>query len=337
MKKLKSILQLFFRHCPRDAITALGYAIFHPFLNEDEQEDMISRLDVLLTDAHGWTVAAVLHVMGNGRFKDLPMEYYEEEFTKQKVPGKLAPRSDFRQPRAEDDLQFIMDPSMAIYRYPSSYIYPAGHPITLSKKTTYFEVTFNFSEGCYRGIGKDGRDIGEGKGGDDATPSNVTNEIDEEHYFSVGVRSKVSQLLPGGGAISWESIWNTGSEDGYKTARKAAFGISPTEHDGKHIIGCGMNSLERKIFFSVNGKVLPAWFSTSKSLQLPIITLHNCDMSLDGFLVNFGRTKFIFEDANTSDWVWDGEVPQVDGIHLIHRPGQDVIIRDGRFILPRDY
>ncbi|KAF3146259.1 hypothetical protein TWF594_003576 [Orbilia oligospora] len=166
MKKLESIPQLFFRHCPRDAITALGYPIFHPFLKEDEQEDMISRLDVLLTDAHGWTVAAALHVMGNGRFKDLPMEYYEGGFTKQKVPGKLALRSDFRQPRAEDDLQFIMDPN---------------HPITLSKKTTYFEVTFNFSEGYYRGIGKDGRDIGEGKGGDGATPSNVTNEIDEEH------------------------------------------------------------------------------------------------------------------------------------------------------------
>ncbi|KAF3104926.1 hypothetical protein TWF102_002691 [Orbilia oligospora] len=199
MKKLESIPQLFFRHCPRDAITAVGYPIFHPFLKEDEQEDMISRLDVLLTDAHGWTVAAALHVMGNGRFKDLPMEYYEGGFTKQKVPGKLALRSDFRQPRAEDDLQFIMDPSMATYRYPSSYIYLADHPITLSKKTTYFEVTFNFSEGYYRGIGKDGRDIGEGKGGDDATPSNVTNEIDEEHYVSVGVRSKVGQLLPGEG------------------------------------------------------------------------------------------------------------------------------------------
>ncbi|KAF3116155.1 hypothetical protein TWF103_009381 [Orbilia oligospora] len=236
MKKLESIPQLFFRHCPRDAITAVGYPIFHPFLKEDEQEDMISRLDVLLTDAHGWTVAAALHVMGNGRFKDLPMEYYEGGFTKQKVPGKLALRSDFRQPRAEDDLQFIM-----------------------------------------------------------------------------------------------------GSEDGYRTARKAAFGISPTEHDGKHIIGWGMNFLDRKIFFSVNGKMLPAWFSTSKSLQLPIITLHNCDMFLDEFLVNFERTEFFFEDANTPDWAWDGEVPEVDGIHLIHRPDQDGIIRDGRFILPRDY
>ncbi|EGX46093.1 hypothetical protein AOL_s00110g257 [Orbilia oligospora ATCC 24927] len=361
MKNLKFILQLFFRHCPRDAITALGYPIFHsknPFLNEDEQEDMISQLDVLLTDAHGWTVAAILHAMGNGRFKDLPIEYYEGEFTKQKVPGKLALKSSFGQFRTEDGLQFIIDPSMAIYRHSSPDIYFADHPITLSKKTTYFEVTFNFSEAYYRGIGKDGNDIGEVKGGHDVTPSNATNEIDEEHYFSVGVMSKVSQLLPGEGGYKLgiecssdgairtifthskgakciSQLWNTGSEDGYRTARKAAFGISPTEHDGKHVIGCGMNSLDRIIFFSVNGKMLPAWFSTSKSLQLPTITLRDCDMFLHGFSVNFGRTKFVFEDANAPDWVWDGEVPEVDGIHLIHRPDQDGIIRDGGFMLPR--
>ncbi|KAF3178626.1 hypothetical protein TWF788_007355 [Orbilia oligospora] len=349
IRRLKSILQLLFRHCPRDAIDALVYPIFHhknPFLNEDEQEAMISQLDVLLTDTHGWSAAELLHVMGNDRFKDLPIEYYEGEFTKQKVPSKLAPQTDFSKFRTEDGLEFIIDPNMATYKLPSPYIYLSDHPITLSKKTTYFEVIFTFSAGYYRGMGKNERDVKEGRAGDEITASNVTKKTGEGQYFSVGLRSKVSQLLPGedgyklgigcssNGAIRSivthpmgikciSQVWNTGSEDGCRTSRKTAFGISPTEHDGKHVIGCGMNSLEGKIFFTVNGEMLPLWFSTSKSPQFPIITMHNCDRLLDGFLVNFGKTEFAFEDANIPDWVWDGEVPKTDGMHLTNCPDQD--------------
>ncbi|KAF3912457.1 hypothetical protein ABW20_dc0103971 [Dactylellina cionopaga] len=79
-----------------------------------------------------------------------------------------------------------------------------------------------------------------------------------------------------------------------------------------HVIGCGINSLDGKIFFTRNGKMLPRVFQAPIGQQFPIINTNECNGLLSEIKMNFGRSKFAFDQANTPGWIWDEQTPDAE-------------------------
>ncbi|KAF3925776.1 hypothetical protein ABW20_dc0101227 [Dactylellina cionopaga] len=68
--KLKSILGLLFEFAPIDAVAALAFPMFqseNSILSENEQSNLIFKVDPLHTDIHGWAISDYLQVVGRDR------------------------------------------------------------------------------------------------------------------------------------------------------------------------------------------------------------------------------------------------------------------------------
>ncbi|KAK6495093.1 hypothetical protein TWF481_003121 [Arthrobotrys musiformis] len=342
IKGIKLILGLLFRYCPTDAICALRYYIFEPknlFFFEKEQQEATSTLNLFSPDIHGWGAADILKAMNNDRFyKYLRKGVYDVTVGEHKTPTKfvIGALSDGSYiDSSSEGLKFTLgkencsrDTGDANYRTltyahlehevpggtktgnGSSMVYFAEHPIPLTKKTTYFELTFNLT----------------------GASGSTKVSAKKSPYFSVGIRSKLHAPIHGKGnqlgvecdlqgvvRTLFEQRGNISvSSKGWKTKAQSH---SEEQHPfrmmlehGSHVVGCGTNPLEGKIFFTVNGRMLPHHFPTMKAQQFPIVTLQNCQELVDGFEANFGRTNFAFEDANVTGWEWDGVVPEPSGV-----------------------
>ncbi|KAF3935083.1 hypothetical protein ABW20_dc0110507 [Dactylellina cionopaga] len=79
----------------------------------------------------------------------------------------------------------------------------------------------------------------------------------------------------------------------------------------KHVAGCGVNPLDGKIFFTINGKMLPQAFEAPAGRLFPVISQVQCDGWLTGFKANFGELPFEFENANIPGWEWDTNPPEL--------------------------
>ncbi|KAK6498198.1 hypothetical protein TWF506_004437 [Arthrobotrys conoides] len=364
--KMKHILRLLFRHCPTDAICALRYLVFLPgneFLDDKEQREIASEADPLATDNHGWTTAALLHVLNNDRFKHLQVEGYEKTFNKQKIPTGFVPIESWIETHfvhTEDGLKFTFDTEpykdMVGHMDTIPRVWLSDHPIALARKTTYFEVSFTSAEDDHPAIGKVEDVEAQEIDGNGDNSSGVLEAIEYRRYVSVGVRSRVNPsslqereedhvgiefcsdgavrtlLQRQGRLIVKPQVWNTENRNGRQGLRGRVFRASSMKTRGNHVIGCGINSLEGKIFFTANGKIVPQWFPTLDAQQFLIITMAGYHVNLDGFLVNFGKIDFAFKEANEPGWQWDGKVPEADyGTKVSYPPPRIGTMKYGAF------
>ncbi|KAK6519085.1 hypothetical protein TWF281_003773 [Arthrobotrys megalospora] len=320
-KKMKTILGLLFQYCPTDAISALRYYIFepgNPFLSESEQLDMLSIMDFSASDAHGWGPVDIMHAVSDDRkyLLSLRPDGYKASVGEQKAPSRFVLRASAEEEQiqiSEDGLVFTLGQRKAGESSGSPLIYFADNPIQLTKKTTYFEVTFEFAE----------------------SESTTKRRAKKERYISAGFRSKLHAPIHGqgkhlgveyncqgmvrtlfeqrGNITATDSGWK---EKGYASFEKRYAFETPPESGRCHVIGCGINPLDGRIFFTMNGHMLPHHFPTLPAQQFPVICLQNCHGWLENFKINFGGTQFAFEDANTSTWEWNGSVPEGDKLEF---------------------
>ncbi|KAK6347465.1 hypothetical protein TWF718_005307 [Orbilia javanica] len=326
--KLRTLLGLLFKYCSGDAIWSLRYPIFkpdNPYLSEQEQLEIISLLDLEFIDTHGWRLTDILRTIG-GNLSHLKIQTRRPNVTLdgQKVPTKIRPRKLCEGECSHDSidgLNFSLDRTKLEQYDSKQSLFLSNHPITPRKRTTYFEVTFTLvKEEAFR----------KRKGHFWGAERNL------DPFFSVGVNSGQRRAHDGrktptrvhcdsNGSVQsifeedheprvYVQSWT--SDDDIKLEKEPKFGISTSEEKIHHVIGCGVNPLGGKLFFTVNGEILPQTFPGFQTQQFFVVCIREYERWIEQFTVNFGATDFMFEEANEANWSWDGEVPKGAGLRV---------------------
>ncbi|KAK6501809.1 euchromatic histone-lysine N-methyltransferase [Arthrobotrys musiformis] len=109
--------------------------------------------------------------------------------------------------------------------------------------------------------------------------------------------------------ISDGAIFFTGREESYwpndgDDASQVQEGKVPNPFIGSTLpcVGCGINPISGSIFLTLDGAIIYVTSQPTLGVYYPFIGFSNYSSKCR---INFGAEKFMFEEANSTDWKWD--------------------------------
>ncbi|KAK6539335.1 hypothetical protein TWF694_009568 [Orbilia ellipsospora] len=279
-----------------------------PLFKELNLMDVVKTYDTPFVDPHGWTLFDLLSIYGSNSHRGRLASFCTQK--------SFSPQNSFARPSGigcvwkisrvlenvylpDEENEAVRD---KIIWKPHTSSYSTAHivadnPIPPVSKTFYFEVkTITTEEEPYAGFVSIGIQ----------SMHNSSNRHGDDRSM---IMFRSDQLTVDG---DYESNFNTNPNFDYDFN-------APRPDIKVDSYGCGMNYLENKIFFTINGKIVPSAVITKPKRYFPFIYTAK---HFDDYKFNFGDEPFMFKLANEPDWQWDGVFEDKDILNaeIYHQP-----------------